>query len=38
VIYFLRQANCWHPYVKGLVLHENSIFNNTRYEDIWLDR
>ena len=38
VIYFLRQANCWHPYVKGLVLHENSIFNNARYEDIWLDR
>jgi peptide/nickel transport system substrate-binding protein len=38
VIYFQRQANCWHPYVKGLVLHTNSTYNNARFEDIWLDK
>src|SRR5262249_49572491 len=38
VIYHLRQANCWHPQVKGLVLHENSMYNGARYEDVWLDK
>ena len=26
------------PYVKGVTLHSNSIYNGTRYEDVWLDR
>ena len=29
---------CWHPHVKGHVQHENSIYNNWRFEDVWLDR
>jgi len=31
-------ATCWHPHVKGVVLHRNSIYNNWRLEDVWLDR
>lgn len=38
VIHFLRAANCWYPHVKGLVLHQNSIYNDARYEDVWLDK
>ncbi len=33
-----RAATCWHPYVKGHVLHENSIYNNWRLEQVWLDK
>jgi len=33
-----RAAGCWQPYVKGVVLHSNSIYNGTRFEDVWLDR
>ena len=29
-------ATCWHPQLKGLVLHQNSIYNSWRFEDIWL--
>jgi peptide/nickel transport system substrate-binding protein len=38
VIAYLRSATCWQPHVKGFVLHHNSIFNNWRFEDVWLDR
>src|ERR1700737_3859534 len=38
VIFFMRQGTCWQPEVKGLTLMDNSIFNNWRMEDIWLDR
>jgi peptide/nickel transport system substrate-binding protein len=38
VIAYLRGATCWQPHVKGFVLHHNSIFNNWRFEDVWLDR
>jgi len=31
-------ATCWHPHVKGVVLHRNSIYNNWRLEDVWLDK
>jgi peptide/nickel transport system substrate-binding protein len=31
-------GNCWQPYVKGYVAHDNSIYNNTRFEDTWLDK
>jgi peptide/nickel transport system substrate-binding protein len=31
-------GNCWHSYVKGYVAHSNSIYNNTRFEDTWLDK
>jgi peptide/nickel transport system substrate-binding protein len=29
---------CWHPHVKGHVQHENSIYNNWRFENVWLDK
>lgn len=29
---------CWVPALKGLVLQHNSIYNNWRFEDVWLDR
>ena len=31
-------GNCWQPYVKGYQPHDNSQYNNTRFEDVWLDR
>jgi peptide/nickel transport system substrate-binding protein len=33
-----RAAGCWHPYVKGVTIHANSIYNGWRFEDVWLDR
>jgi peptide/nickel transport system substrate-binding protein len=38
IIYHQRAATCWHPHLKGLVLHENSIYNGWRLEDVWLDK
>ena len=38
IIFHNRAATCWHPYVKGVVLHRNSIYNNWRLEDVWLDK
>jgi peptide/nickel transport system substrate-binding protein len=29
---------CWHPHVKGFVLHHNGIFNNWRFDNLWLER
>lgn len=31
-------GTCWQPYLKGHVLHENSLYNNWRLEDVWLDK
>ena len=38
IIYYDRAATCWQPRVKGFVLHHNSIYNNWRFENVWLDR
>jgi peptide/nickel transport system substrate-binding protein len=38
IILYDRQATCWQQHVKGFVLHHNSIYNNWRYEDVWLDK
>jgi peptide/nickel transport system substrate-binding protein len=38
IILYDRAATCWQPHVKGFVLHHNSIYNNWRYEDVWLDK
>jgi peptide/nickel transport system substrate-binding protein len=38
IIYHGRSATCWHPHLKGHVLHENSIYNNWRFEQVWLDK
>jgi len=37
IIYFPRGATCWQPQVKGLTIMVNSIYNGSRYEDLWLD-
>ena len=29
---------CWQPYVKNFVLHHNGIYNNWRFDDLWLDK
>jgi peptide/nickel transport system substrate-binding protein len=38
IIAYQRSATCWQPHVKGFVLHRNSIYNDWRYEDVWLDK
>jgi peptide/nickel transport system substrate-binding protein len=37
IIFYERAATCWQPQLKGFVL-QNSIYNNWRFEDVWLDR
>jgi peptide/nickel transport system substrate-binding protein len=29
---------CWMPHVKGFTLHHNGIYNNWRFDDVWLER
>jgi ABC-type transport system substrate-binding protein len=31
-------GTCWQPYLKGFTMHDNSVYNNTRFEDVWLDK
>ena len=38
VIYYPRGGTCWQPYVKGLTIMVNSIYNGWRMEDVWLDK
>jgi peptide/nickel transport system substrate-binding protein len=38
IIFYYRAASCWEPYVKGLTIMVNSIYNGWRFEDLWLDR
>jgi len=38
IIFYASGASCWQPTVKGLTPMSNSVFNNYRFEDIWLDR
>jgi peptide/nickel transport system substrate-binding protein len=38
VLFYTRAANCREPYVKGLTTMVNSIYNGSRFEDLWLDR
>ena len=38
IIYHGFAGTCWHPHVKGHVLHQNSIYNNWRFENVWLDK
>jgi len=38
IIFYSRTGTCWQPYVKGLTIMVNSIFNGNRREDIWLDK
>jgi peptide/nickel transport system substrate-binding protein len=38
IILYRRDGTCWHPHVKGLTLHTNSIYNGWRMEDVWLNK
>ncbi|MGD9615991.1 MAG: ABC transporter substrate-binding protein [Alphaproteobacteria bacterium] len=38
IIFYNRAATCWQPYVKGVTLMDNSIFDPNRREDWWLDK
>jgi peptide/nickel transport system substrate-binding protein len=38
IIFYSRGGTCWQPYVKGLTIMANSIFNGARMEDVWLDK
>jgi len=38
VIFYPVGATCRQPYVKGLTIMVNSIYNGWRFEDVWLDK
>ena len=38
VIFFPRGATCRRPELKGLTIMVNSIYNGSRFEDLWLDK
>jgi peptide/nickel transport system substrate-binding protein len=38
IIFYTRNATCRQPYVKGLTMMVNSLFNGWRMEDVWLDK
>jgi peptide/nickel transport system substrate-binding protein len=38
IIFYNRFAYCWQPRVKNWTMMVNSIINNFRMEDVWLDR
>ncbi len=38
IIFHNIGATCWQPYVKGLTMMVNSIYNGWRFEDVWLDK
>jgi peptide/nickel transport system substrate-binding protein len=38
ILFYTRAANCREPYLKGLTTMVNSIYNGSRFEDLWLDK
>ncbi len=38
ILYYLSASNCWKPEVHGLVSMANSIYNGSRFEDLWMDK
>jgi peptide/nickel transport system substrate-binding protein len=38
MIQFGVAGNCWQPYVRNFTPHDNSQYNNMRFEDVWLDK
>jgi peptide/nickel transport system substrate-binding protein len=38
VLFYPAGASCWEPWVKGLTLMTNSIYNGWRFEEVWLDK
>ena len=35
--FYGRIGTCWQPRVKGYTVQVNSIYNGSRFEDLWLD-
>ena len=38
MIFYAPGATCWQPRAKGVTVGVNSIYNNWRMEDVWLDK
>jgi peptide/nickel transport system substrate-binding protein len=38
IIFYARGVTCRQPQVKGVVDMVNSIYNGSRFEDLWLDK
>jgi len=38
VIAHTRGGTCWHPYVKGVDIPINGIYNHWRFDDVWMDK
>jgi peptide/nickel transport system substrate-binding protein len=38
VLFYPVGATCRQPWVKGLTIMANSIYNEWRMEDVWLDK
>ena len=38
IILHSSAGNCRQPYVKNFRPHDNSQYNNLRFEDVWLDK
>jgi len=38
IILWNASGTCWHPYVKGYKPMVNSLYNGSRYEEVWLDK
>ena len=38
VIFYTNAGTCWKPYVKGVTMMVNSLYNANRREDVWLDK
>jgi peptide/nickel transport system substrate-binding protein len=37
IIFHNKWATCYYPWVRGLVIHVNSLYNGWRMEDVWLN-
>ena len=38
VIMWNASGTCWHPYLKGYAPMVNSLYNGSRFEEVWLDK
>ena len=38
VIYHSRSGTCWYPQVKGFLRRQNGLYNQWRFEHVWLDK
>ena len=38
IIFYQPGGTCLRPYVKGITLMVNSVFNSWRLEDVWLNK